>query len=324
MTKLERAPTRNYHNPIMESARWDDLAIRPDDIVIATYPKCGTTWTQRIIDLLVFQDPAPRPIMDVSVWLDARIFGTQEENLATLAAQTHRRFIKSHLPLDSLPLYDTVKYIHVARDGRDAFLSWHNHVQGFTPDTKMKIGMIIMNDPLLAPMMAGGPPPATPDDPQQFFQTWIAEAETDAQFGPGANLSYFDFENTYWSERKRPNILMVHYNDLKADLAGEMIRISNFLDIDTPSDRLPILAQAAGFEAMQANGEALLPRIGEHFDHGAKRFLNKGVNGRWRDVLTEADLARYEAAFRRKVSPACADWLEHGRLGAGDPRKAPD
>ena len=108
MTKLERAPTRTYHNPIMESARWDDHAIRPDDIVIATYPKCGTTWTQRIIDLLVFQDPAPRPIMDVSVWLDARIFGTQEENLATLDAQTHRRFIKSHLPLDSLPIYDTV------------------------------------------------------------------------------------------------------------------------------------------------------------------------------------------------------------------------
>jgi aryl sulfotransferase len=75
---------------------------------------------------------------------------------------------------------------------------------------------------------------------------------------------------------------------------------------------------------MQANGEALLPRIGEHFDHGAKRFLNKGVNGRWRDILTEADLARYEAVFRRKVSPACADWLEHGRLGAGDPRKARD
>jgi len=53
-------------------------------------------------------------------------------------------------------------------------------------------------------------------------------------------------------------------------------------------------------------------------------FINKGMNGRWRDVLTAADLERYEAAFRRKVSPACADWLEHGRLGAGDPRAAPD
>jgi aryl sulfotransferase len=324
MTTLERAPTRRYHNPIMDSSRWDALAIRPDDIVIATYPKCGTTWTQRIVDLLVFQDPAPRPIMDTSVWLDSRIFGTLEDEVATLEAQTHRRFIKSHLPLDSLPLYDTVKYIHVARDGRDAFISWHNHVSGFTPETKMKVGMIIANDPLLAPLMAGGPPPPTPEDPQVFFQTWIAEAEGEPKTGPGANLGYFDFENTYWAERRRENLLFVHYNDLKADLAGEMWRISEFLEIETPADRLPVLAKAAGFEAMQANGEALLPHIGEHFDHGAKRFLNKGTNGRWRDILTEADLARYEAAFRSKVSPACADWLEHGRLGAGDPRNAVD
>jgi aryl sulfotransferase len=324
MTTLERAPTRAYHTPVIESARWDGFAVRPDDIVIATYPKCGTTWTQRIVDLLVFQDPTPRPIIETSIWLDSRIFRSQEENLATLEAQTHRRFIKSHLPLDGLPIYDTVKYIHVARDGRDAFLSWHNHVQGFTPEAKMRIGMIIMNDPVLAPLMGGGPPPATPDDPQEFFQTWIEQAEGEPRLGPGANLSYFDFENTYWSERRRPNLLMVHYNDLKADLAGEMRRISDFLEIDTPADRLPVLAEAAGFKAMQANGEALLPHIGEHFDRGSERFLNKGLNGRWRDILTAADLERYEAVFRRKVSPACADWLEHGRLGAGEPRNLPD
>jgi aryl sulfotransferase len=75
---------------------------------------------------------------------------------------------------------------------------------------------------------------------------------------------------------------------------------------------------------MSANGDALLPKIAEHFDQGAKRFLNKGTNGRWRDVLTDADLDRYDAVFRRKVSPACADWLEHGRLGAGDPRTTVD
>jgi aryl sulfotransferase len=103
-----------------------------------------------------------------------------------------------------------------------------------------------------------------------------------------------------------------------------MRRIADFLEIDIPDDQLAALAQAADFEAMKASGEALLPKIGEHFDHGAKRFLNKGTNGRWRDVLTEADLARYEAVFRRKVSPTCADWLEHGRRGAGEPRLLPD
>jgi aryl sulfotransferase len=324
MTKLDRAPTRAYRTPVMDSSRWDGFPVRPDDIVIATYPKCGTTWTQRIVDLLVFQDPAPRAIGDSSVWLDSRMFAPIEDDVATLEAQAHRRFIKSHLPLDALPIYDTVKYIHVARDGRDAFMSWHNHVQGFRPEAKMRIGMIIAGDPLLAPMMAGGPPPPPPEDPEVYFQTWIAQAEGEPRAGPGADLSYFDFENTYWKERGRENLLFVHYNDLKADLAGEMRRISDFLEIDTPPERLPVLAQAAGFEAMQANGEALLPHIGEQFDHGAQRFLNKGVNGRWRDVLTEADLARYEAVFRRKVSPACADWLEHGRRGAGDPRSLPD
>lgn len=324
MTKLERAPTRDVRTPIMESSRWDGFPIRPDDIVIATYPKCGTTWTQRIVDLLVFQNPEPRAIMDTAVWLDARIFDSHEANVETLAAQTHRRFIKSHLPLDALPIYDDVKYIHVARDGRDAFLSWHNHVSGFTPETKMKVFGIIMNDPLLAPMMGGGPPPETPENPQEYFQTWIAEAEDEARTGPGANLSYFDFENTYWAERRRENLLFVHYADLKADLAGEMGRISDFLEIDTPADRLAVLAKAASFESMKADGKALLPKIGEHFDKGAERFLNKGTNGRWRDILTDADLERYEAVLRRKVSPACADWLEHGRLGAGDPRTAAD
>ena len=323
MNKLERAPTRDVRTPIMESSRWDGFAVRPDDIVIATYPKCGTTWTQRIVDLLVFQNPEPRPIMDTAIWLDARIFDSHEANVATLAAQTHRRFIKSHLPLEALPIYEGMKYIHVARDGRDAFLSWHNHVSGFTLETKMKVFGIIMNDPLLAPAMTG-PPPETPQDPREFFQTWIAEAEDEARTGPGVNLSYFDFETTYWAERQRDNLLFVHYADLKADLAGEMRRISEFLEIDTPAERLATLARAADFDAMKADGKALLPRIGEHFDNGSERFLNKGTNGRWRDVLTAADLARYEAVFRRKVSPACANWLEHGRLSAGDPRVAAD
>jgi aryl sulfotransferase len=321
MTTLQRAPTRTVHSAIMDSARWADFPVRPDDIVVATYSKSGTTWTQRIVDLLVFQDPAPRPVFEISVWLDARIFAPHEVNLANLEAQTHRRFVKSHLPFDALPIYEGVKYIHVARDGRDAFMSWHNHRLGQTAQFGERVGAIIASDPALR----GGPPPApVPEDPHAFFQSWIAEAEDESGRGAEHGLSYFDFENTYWSERGRENLLLVHYNDLKADLAGEMRRISEFLGIDTPEDRLPALAAAAEFNAMKADGKALMPGLEQAFDRGADRFLHKGTNGRWKDALTAEDLARYDAVARRKLSPSLAAWLEKGRLVAGDPRRLPD
>jgi aryl sulfotransferase len=321
MPNLQRAPTREVRTVPTDSTRWAPFVPRADDIVIATYAKCGTTWMQRIVDLLVFQDPAPRPVSTTSVWLDARFFAPLADDLATLEAQTHRRFIKSHLPFDALPIYEGVKYIHVARDGRDAFMSWHNHALGFTPEIKQRMGALAAQDPDLAP---GPPPPAPPDDPQLFFQGWIAQAEAAPSTGPGADVPFFDFEMTWWRERRRKNLLMVHYNDLKADLAGEMDRISRFLDIETPTSRLGALADAASFETMKAQGEALLPGLERAFDHGAQRFLNKGTNGRWKDVLTPEDLARYEALARRKLTDACAAWIEHGRRLAGDPRALPD
>jgi aryl sulfotransferase len=60
------------------------------------------------------------------------------------------------------------------------------------------------------------------------------------------------------------------------------------------------------------------------FDRGADRFINKGTNGRWRDVLSEDDIARYLALAARKFTPAEAAWIEHGRLVAGDPHNLSD
>jgi aryl sulfotransferase len=136
--------------------------------------------------------------------------------------------------------------------------------------------------------------------------------------------SFFDYENSYWAERARANLLMVHYNDLKADLAGEVARISRYLEIDTPAALLGEIAATASFETMKRQGDAIMGDLSQSFDGGSQRFLHKGVNGRWRDVLTAGDLARFDALVRRKFSPACAAWIEGGRLVAGDPRTAPD
>ena len=134
MPKLIRAPTRHVRSRIFDSTRWDGYQPREDDIIIATYSKCGTTWMQRIVSMLLFQSAAPLPIWDLSPWPDMRLFGPIEAELAKAEAQTHRRYFKTHLPLDAIPIYAGVKIVHVARDGRDAAMSLHNHLANFRPE----------------------------------------------------------------------------------------------------------------------------------------------------------------------------------------------
>src|SRR5258708_3807130 len=113
MPALIRPPFKQARSRIFDSERWTAYSPRPDDIIIGTYSKCGTTWMQRIVGMLIFQDTEPRPVSSISHWPDARFALPLETMWALAEAETRRRFFKSHLPLDLLPLYEGVKYIHV-------------------------------------------------------------------------------------------------------------------------------------------------------------------------------------------------------------------
>src|SRR5687768_14172365 len=90
-----QVPRARYRSITADSARWDGFVFRPGDVVISTPPKSGTTWTQMLCALLIFDGPAfPAPLDEVSPWLDMRL-RTLAEVTAALAAQTHRRFIKT-------------------------------------------------------------------------------------------------------------------------------------------------------------------------------------------------------------------------------------
>ena len=96
------APVR-YRSFLFDSVRWDGFALRPGDIIISTPPKCGTTWMQMICALLIFRTPAfDRPLDLISPWLEM-LTRPRADVVADLEAQSHRRFIKSHTPLDGLP-----------------------------------------------------------------------------------------------------------------------------------------------------------------------------------------------------------------------------
>jgi len=92
-----------YRSVVADSARWDGFRFRPGDIVISTPPKCGTTWMQRLVALLLFDGEPPGPISSISPWLDMQL-ATTDDVFALLETQQHRRFIKSHTAFDGLPV----------------------------------------------------------------------------------------------------------------------------------------------------------------------------------------------------------------------------
>lgn len=313
-----REPSRILRSWTTDSRRWSAYRPRPGDIVIATPAKCGTTWTIQIANLLVEQSPEPMPIWSLSPWLDVRDYPV-EELVANLEGQTRRRVIKTHTPSDAIPLHDEVRYIHVARGGLDAFMSWHNHVRNYTPQVLAFMDGVGLGDETIA-----RPYPRMPADIRAFYRAWMTE-------GPEARLAddmpaarYFDIERSFWRDRRRANVLLVHYNDLKADLDAEMRRISAFLDIAVNEAIWPSLVAAAHIDSMREAGATIMPRGGEIWSEGSKTFFHSGTNERWRGVLTEDDIALYQDRLAREVSPALAAWLDGGRRIAGDPGQSED
>ena len=311
--ELSRAPTKVVRDWYMDSRHWDRYQPRPGDVVIATAPKVGTTWTQQIVKLLVFQSVEPRPLVMLSPWLDSRPMMPLDMMLGIIEGQQHRRFIKSHLPMDALPIYDEVKYIHVARDGRDAAMSFLNHCNSYTDEAIARFDAVGLEDPSI-----GKPYPRAPRTTAEFFHYWV----TSSYDKPAMGAQFFDIERSYWAERRRPNVLLVHYNDLKADLSGEMARIAAFLGIETPADLWPQLVEAATFEAMQRDGGILLAGMEMGFQGGHKSFLHKASNNRWQGEVAAADLDLYDQQVAEEFSPTLARWVKGGRAVAGDPKSA--
>src|SRR6266849_3830431 len=196
---------RRYEASMYDSNRWDGFELRPGDIIISTPPKCGTTWTQMICALLILQEPElPLPLDTLSPWIDM-VTRARTDVFANLAAQTHRRFIKTHTPLDGIPNDPMITYICVGRDPRDVALSMDHH-------------------------------------------------------------------------------------------------IDNDVDVDVDEQRWPRLVQAATFESMRSRADTTVPGGGpEHWIDPAA-FFSRGTSGQWRDLLDDADLARYAARVRALAS----------------------
>ena len=285
--------TRELHNHHFDSTIWNDFKFRDGDIVIATYAKSGTTWVQQIVSQLIFDGAEDLPVADMSPWLDLRV-PPKEVKLAAVQAQTHRRFIKTHLPVDALVFSPRAKYIYIGRDGRDVVWSLYNHHASANEDWYKAL-----ND---TPGRVGPPVPHPPADIRQYFREWLE--------GDGYPFwSFWENIRSWWAIRGLPNVLMLHFTDLKRDLPGEIRRIAAFLDVPIDESRFPAILEHCSFDYMKHRAIKTVPVGGAFWEGGAQTFIHKGINGRWHDVLSLEDRADYEAKARAEFGEECARWL---------------
>ena len=300
-----------YRGPVYDSERWRGFAFRPGDIVISTPPKCGTTWTQMMCALLVLQEPVlTQPLSVLSPWLDM-LTRARLDVVADLEAQRHRRFIKTHTPLDGLPLDASVTYLCVGRDPRDVALSMDNH------RANMDFAAFLAARNAAALVDGITPDPVTPppgaDSEWQRFWLWVDD-DTPPTESASSLLRTLRHLQTFWDAPEGADVVMLHFDDLRADLEGQMRALADRLAITVPEHRWPELVSAATFDQMRARAALTAPNTQSGIWHDNERFFHRGTSGQWRDLLDADGLERYRARAEAIGPPAVVDWVHRGAL----------
>lgn len=288
--------TRDIHNHHFDSTIWNDLAFRDDDIIISTYAKSGTSWTQQMIAQMMFGGDPDLAVAEMSPWLDLRV-PPKQVKLPEVEAQAHRRFLKTHLPVDALVFSPKARYVYIGRDGRDVVWSLYNHHANANA-----LWYDALNN---TPGRVGPPIDPPPDDIRTYWQDWM---ERDGHpFWP-----FWENIRSWWAIRDLPNVHLVHFSDLKRDMPGEMRRLAAFLGITIDESRWDRIVEYCRFDWMKANATKSVPLGGAFWDAGAEVFINKGINGRWAETLTAQESAAYEARATAELGEDCAAWLMTG------------
>lgn len=286
---------RNFTNRFFDATVWDHFIYRNDDIVIASYAKAGTTLVQQIVAQLIFDSRDDVDVASISPWIDS-VYPDKRSKLNLLEAQTHRRFFKTHLPVDALTFSDRAKYIYIGRDGRDIALSLFDHQNAARQD---------------APLSADKKPPSanglkvlapTQTSVCDYFETWL---ERDGHpFWP-----FWENLRSWWQVRMLPNVLFVHYTDLVADTGKQVKRIADFLELPLSEGRLPAILANCSLVSMRANARLYVPHGAGLWKDDGRSFFNKGQNGRWIDVLPPEMSIKFEKKAVMELGIDCARWM---------------
>jgi len=262
-----------------------------------------------ICALLIFQTPElPAPLSHLSPWLDWLIT-PRDQVFARLEAQRHRRFIKTHTPLEGIPLSPLATYIVVGRHPLDLAVSLYHQGNNIN---RARMAELTGTAPEQAGLVR---------KPRLELRPWLLRwIDTDARPVDSADSlpGVLWHLSDAWARRADPGlngpaVLLVHYDELSADLEYQMCRLADQLGISVPPDLWPDLVRAATFDDMRAKAARQVPDpAGVLKDPAA--FFRRGTSGAGREVLTTEEIAHYHARAAELAPSEVLTWLHQNEV----------
>ncbi|XP_060137564.1 sulfotransferase 1B1-like [Zootoca vivipara] len=279
---FRRFPLELVHGiPLMEpiAQQWapiENFQARPDDLLLSTYPKAGTTWIQEIVDLVLnggdVEKARRAPVYVRIPFLEICSPPPVPSGVSILVDTPSPRVIKTHLPFQLVPKSfwkKKCKVIYVARNAKDNLVSYFFFDQ----------------------MNVTQPDPGPWDGYVKKFM------EGKVPWG-----SWYDHVRCYWDEKGNHRILYLFYEDMKEDLAREVRRVKDFLEVELSEDALQKIVHHASFQTMKKNpmtNYETVPNV--IFDKTKGNFMRKGEVGDWKNYFTVAQWEEFDADYRRKM-----------------------
>lgn len=255
---------------------------RRDDIFIMTYPKSGTTWVQHMVYLLVHD---LRPVPD-DRRLDSFAPFLEKGGLALLPGlERSPRPIKTHLSFDVMPWHREPRYVCVLRNPKDVCVSLYHHVRGFSRYYHFENGSFDV-----------------------FFEEFMK--------GNVDSGDYFDHLLSLWRRREESNVLLLTYEELKADPLPVVRRLVDHVRPCFPDDwKEPDLNQVIAMSSFDAMKSQCPDKWSSTRHEGTPAFIRKGAVGDWRNYLTAEQEARLERKFVHKLTGTGAELLWRREMG---------
>lgn len=286
------ARTKDYVGPVTDTRIWDRFELREDDIILSTPPKCGTTWSQALLMMLIHgQAVADRQVWRDSLWLDC-VFRDQEVTKAKLDAQTHRRCIKSHTAFDGIPFDPCVTYIAVYRHPIDVHFSMEKHA------SHMVSGILDF---------------MYPEEPGAAFDRFLTMPATDKGTDDLTLASLLYHYSSFARFAHLPNVHIFHYADLSRDLPSMIKSYAHAIGIYCTEELSQDIAKAGAFGAMKE-----VTRLNSSTGDGAgafsdeTKFFDSGTSGKWHGRLTETEVNAYRSRMAESLKAEDVAWLETG------------